>query len=93
MGTRLNQSAYTELIREDIEVMEREEDNRYRRLVSSKGVLVGAQAINWSENMGCLLSAILRREKITSAAYIGNWNRPFLQSARVPVFGRKEALV
>jgi len=47
-----------------LEVIEREADNRYQRLVLSCGVLVGVQSINWDENIGGLLSTILRREKV-----------------------------
>lgn len=74
------------------EVLEREAGDRYRRLVFAEGVLVGAQALNWSENMGSLLSAILRREKITSFADVGNWNRPLFRAPRVAFLGGRSPL-
>jgi NAD(P)H-nitrite reductase large subunit len=46
----------------DLEVMERKKTGRYCRLVLSHGVLVGVQSINWDENLGSFLAAILRKE-------------------------------
>jgi NADPH-dependent 2,4-dienoyl-CoA reductase/sulfur reductase-like enzyme len=46
-----------------LEVIERKGNGWYQRLILSNGVLVGAQSIDHSENMGPLLAAIIRRGK------------------------------
>jgi NADH oxidase (H2O2-forming) len=64
----------------DLELIDREKSGRHQRLILQDGVLVGVQSINWSENNGALLSAIIRREKLTAES-ARNWDRPFRASA------------
>lgn len=80
----------TGIVAEDgVEVIERKNDKRYQRLILSRGVLVGAQSINWSDNMGVLLSAILKKEKIKNSKDLFSWGKsPFAIRRRFP-FGRK----
>jgi NADH oxidase (H2O2-forming) len=76
-------------IQEGMESIERERDRRYQRLVLSNGMLVGVQSINWSENLGLLISAILRREKVKSIGGLTSWRQPLFTSRRCIPFGRK----
>jgi NADH oxidase (H2O2-forming) len=47
---------------DDLEIIEAKKNGRYRRLVFFRDVLIGVQSINWDENLGLFLAAILRRE-------------------------------
>jgi NADPH-dependent 2,4-dienoyl-CoA reductase/sulfur reductase-like enzyme len=48
----------------DLDAVEIKRDQAYLRLVLSNGWLLGVQSINWDENLGPFLAAILRKEKI-----------------------------
>ncbi len=71
------------------EVVETEEDGRYQRLILSTGALVGVQSINWSENLGGLLAAIIRGESLKSPRDLTAWRKPLLNYSKRLVFGRK----
>jgi NADH oxidase (H2O2-forming) len=76
----------------DLEVIEVRKTGRYRRLVLSNEVLVGVQSINWDENLGLFLAAILRKEKVkTHKDFISSGN-PSLKSLRQFPLGRKLTL-
>ena len=47
-----------------LDIIEVRRNEGYRRLVLSNGILVGVQSINWDEDLGLFLSAILRKEKV-----------------------------
>lgn len=64
----------------DLEVIDREKNKRHQRLILQNGVLVGVQSINWSENNGALLSAIMRGDRLNSES-APIWDRPFCASA------------
>lgn len=49
---------------ETFEVIEEKKGERYKRLILQNGILTGVQAINWSENMGASLKAIVKKEKV-----------------------------
>jgi NADH oxidase (H2O2-forming) len=49
-----------------LDIIEGRRKGSYRRLVLSNGALVGVQSINWDEDIGVFLSAILRKEKVKS---------------------------
>jgi NAD(P)H-nitrite reductase large subunit len=74
-----------------LEVIEREKDGRYQRLILSNEVLVGAQSINWSENMAMLLNTALRQEKVQDVRDLFVWRKPLHRSAAYFPFGRKTA--
>jgi NADH oxidase (H2O2-forming) len=76
----------------DLEVIEVRETGRYRRLVLSNGVLVGVQSINWDENLGLFLVAILRKEKVKTHKDLISPRYPPLKSLRQFPFGRKLTL-
>jgi NADH oxidase (H2O2-forming) len=76
----------------DLEVIEVRKTGSYRRLILSNGVLVGVQSINWDENLGLFLAAILRKEKVkTQKDLISSRYLP-LKSIRQFPFGRKLTL-
>jgi len=50
-------------VAQGLEIVEKKRGSCYQRLILLDGVLVGVQSINWSENIGHLLSAICRKEK------------------------------
>jgi NAD(P)H-nitrite reductase large subunit len=74
-----------------LDVIERKRDGGYQRLILSNGVLVGAQSVNWSDNMGVLLSAIVRKEKIKSARDLFASKRRRFAFPRFHPFGQKLA--
>lgn len=47
----------------DTEVIEREREGGYQRVILLRSVVVGMQSINWPENVGCLLTSIVRKDK------------------------------
>lgn len=57
------------------EVIERKRDGSYKRVILSNGVPVGVQSINWSENMGASLTAMLRQEKVKNFKDLLSWRR------------------
>jgi NADH oxidase (H2O2-forming) len=73
----------------DLEVIEVRKTGRYRRFVLSHGVLVGIQSINWDENLGLFLAAILRKEKVKSHKDLISSRYPALKSLRQFPLGRK----
>ena len=69
------------------EVVETKKGGHYQRLTLSRGVLVGAQSINWSENLGGLLTAIVRGESIKSPRDLAARTKPLLNYPKSLVFG------
>ena len=76
----------------DLEVIEVRETGRYRRLVLSNEVLVGVQSINWDENLGLFLAAILRKEKVKTHKDLISSRYPPLKSLRRFPLTRKQTL-
>jgi NAD(P)H-nitrite reductase large subunit len=76
----------------DLEVIEREKAGRYCRLILSRGVLVGVQSINWDENLGSFLAAILRKEKVKKRGESIFSRYPYQISLRQVPFGRRLVL-
>lgn len=72
-----------------LEMIEGKRGRHYQRLILSNGVLIGVQSIDWSENMGALLTAILRQEKVTSPRNLFMWRKPLFKSRRCFPFGRR----
>lgn len=70
------------------EVIERTRDGRYKRLILQDGVLKGVQAINWSENMGLSLAAILKKEKVKRVNDLFSWKGSLFASSRCHPFLR-----
>lgn len=76
----------------DLEVIEVRKTGRYRRLVLSNEVLVGVQSINWDENLGLFLAAILRKEKVKTHKDLISSGNPSFKSLRQFPLGRKLTL-
>jgi NADH oxidase (H2O2-forming) len=53
-------------VAEGIEVMEREREGGYQRLILQGSEVVGVQAVNWCEDVGYLLASIVRKDKVTT---------------------------
>jgi NAD(P)H-nitrite reductase large subunit len=73
----------------DLEIVEVRRNEGYRRLVLFKGVLVGIQSINWNENLGLFLAAILRKERVKACQDLTSSRRPWLNPFKQFPFGRK----
>jgi NADH oxidase (H2O2-forming) len=76
----------------DIEIIEVRKSERYRRLVLSKGVLVGIQSINWDENLGLFVAAILRKERVKTYKDLISSRYPPLKSLKEFHLTHKQAL-
>jgi len=72
-----------------LDIIEVKRDGGYRRLISSKGVLVGVQSIDWDENLGLFLAAILRKEKVKTYQDLTSSRKPLLRPFKQFPFGRK----
>jgi NAD(P)H-nitrite reductase large subunit len=79
-------------LEKDLEVIEVRKTGRYRRLVLSNEVLVGVQSINWDENLGLFLAAILRKEKVKAHKDLISSGNPSFKSLRQFPLGRKLTL-
>jgi NAD(P)H-nitrite reductase large subunit len=73
----------------DIKIIEVRINGGYRRLVLSDEVLVGVQSINWEEDLGFFLTAILRKEKVRTYEDLLSLRRPLLSSLKQFPFGHK----
>ena len=73
----------------DLEIIEVKRNEGYRRLILSKEVLVGVQSINWDENLGLFLAAILRKEKVKTYQDLTSSRKFLLKPLRQFPFGRK----
>lgn len=73
----------------DLEIIEVKRNEGYRRLILSKEVLVGVQSINWDENLGLFLAAILRKEKVKTYQDLTSSMKFLLKPLRQFPFGRK----
>jgi NADH oxidase (H2O2-forming) len=49
----------------DVEVIEREREGGYQRVILQKSEVAGVQSINWPEDLGYLMTSIVRKEKVT----------------------------
>lgn len=74
-----------------LEVIEREKDGRYQQLILSNNVLIGAQSINWSENMAVLLNTALKQEKVQNVRDLFIWRKPLHRTVAYFPFSRKSA--
>jgi NADH oxidase (H2O2-forming) len=72
-----------------LDIIELKRNRGYRRLVLSKEVLVGVQSIDWDEDLGLLLSAILRKERVKSYQQFISSRRSLQGSSKPFPFGRK----
>jgi NADH oxidase (H2O2-forming) len=72
-----------------LEIIEVKRNGGYRRLILSKGVLVGVQSIDWDEDLGLFLAAILRKEKVKTYQVLTSSRKPLLRSFKQFPFGRK----
>ena len=72
-----------------LEVIEVKRERGYRRLVLSKEVLIGVQSIDWDEDLGLFLAAILRREKVKTYQNLTSSRKPLFRSFKQFPFGRK----
>jgi len=73
----------------DLEIIEVKRNEGYRRLILSKEVLVGVQSINWDEDLGLFLAAILRKEKVKTYKDLLSFRRPPFRFLKQFPFGRK----
>lgn len=73
----------------NLEIIEVKRNGGYRRLILSKEVLVGVQSINWDENLGLFLAAILRKEKVKTYQDLTSSRKFLLKPLRQFPFGRK----
>jgi NADH oxidase (H2O2-forming) len=73
----------------DLEIIEVKRNRGYRRLVLSKGVLVGVQSVDWEEDLGLFLAAILRKEEVKRYQDLISSRMPLLKSFKQFPFGRK----
>jgi NAD(P)H-nitrite reductase large subunit len=60
----------------DLKIIEASRNGGYRRLVLSDEILVGVQSINWDEDVGFFLAAILRREKVKTYKDLMSFRKP-----------------
>jgi len=72
-----------------LDIIEVRRNGGYRRLVLSNGVLVGIQSINWDEDLGLFLAAILRKEKVKTYKDLMSFRRPPFRFLKQFPFGRK----
>jgi NADH oxidase (H2O2-forming) len=73
---------------EAFEVIERKKGERYKRLILQNGILTGVQAVNWSENMGASLQAIMKKEKIGRIKDLFAWRGSLSSRYHCPSFIR-----
>jgi NAD(P)H-nitrite reductase large subunit len=73
----------------DLEIIEVKKNGRYQRLILSNDVLAGVQSINWDENLGLFLAAILRKEKVKTYQDLTSSRKFLLKPFRQFPFGRK----
>jgi NADH oxidase (H2O2-forming) len=72
-----------------LDIIEVKRNRGYRRLVLSKEVLVGVQSIDWDEDLGLFLVAILKKEKVKTYYNLTFSGRPVPVSVKPFPFGRK----
>jgi NADH oxidase (H2O2-forming) len=72
-----------------LDIIEVKRNQGYRRLVLSKEVLVGVQSIDWDEDLGLFLAAILRKEKVKTYQNLTSSGKPLFRSFKPFPFGRK----
>lgn len=63
-------------------VIEREGQGAYQRLILQGSEVVGVQSVNWPEDMGHLLTSIVRKEKVTGLHDALTKRRPPLRTMR-----------
>jgi NADH oxidase (H2O2-forming) len=71
-----------------LEIIEVKRNEGHRRLILSKGVLVGVQSIDWGEDLGLFLAAIVRKEKVKTYHGLTSSRKPLLGSFPQFPFGR-----
>jgi hypothetical protein len=55
-------------VADGVEVIERDREGGYQRMIFQGSELVGVQAVNWCEEIGHLLASIVRKEKVADIA-------------------------
>jgi NADH oxidase (H2O2-forming) len=73
-------------------IIEVKRNGGYRRLVLSGEVLVGVQSINWDEDLGFFLAAILRKERVKTYKDLMSSRKPPLNYPKAFPFGHKVLL-
>jgi NADH oxidase (H2O2-forming) len=77
----------------NLKIIDVRRNGGYRQLVLSNEVLVGVQSINWDENLGLLLAAILRKEKVKTYQDLNSIGKSRLNAIKQLPFGRKLTLM
>jgi NADH oxidase (H2O2-forming) len=75
-----------------LKIIEARRNGGYRRLVLSGEVLVGVQSINWDEDLGFFLAAILRKEKVETYEDLMSSRKPPFNYLKTFPFGHKVLL-
>jgi NADH oxidase (H2O2-forming) len=75
-----------------LKIIEVRRNGGYRRLVLSDEVLVGVQSINWEEDLGFFLAAILRKEKVKTYEGLMSFKQPPFNYLKAFPFGHKVLL-
>jgi NADH oxidase (H2O2-forming) len=73
-------------------IIEVKRNGGYRRLVLSGEVLVGVQSINWDEDLGFFLAAILRKERVKTYKDLMSSRKPPLNYLKAFPFRHKVLL-
>lgn len=51
-------------VADGLDIIEREREGGYQRVILRRSEVVGMQSVNWSEDMGYLLASLVRRDKV-----------------------------
>jgi NADH oxidase (H2O2-forming) len=70
-------------------IIEVRKNRGYRRIVLSGEVLVGVQSINWDEDLGFFLAAILKKEKVKTYEDLMSFRKPPFNYLKAFPFGQK----
>jgi NADH oxidase (H2O2-forming) len=73
-------------------IIEVRRNGGYRRLILSSEVLVGVQSINWDEDLGFFLAAILKKEKVKTYEDLMSFKKPPFSSLKAFLFRHKVLL-
>jgi NADH oxidase (H2O2-forming) len=74
---------------EGLDVIEREREDAYQRVIFQRSEVVGVQSVNWGEDIGLLLTSLIRKEKVAGISDALAKRRPPLRGTRPFVwFGR-----
>ena len=73
-------------------IIEARRNGDYRRLVLSGEMLVGVQSLNWDEDLGFFLAAILKKEKVKTYRDLMSSRKPLFNYLKAFPFGHKVLL-